>query len=64
MRQIPDLSTYQTSGTSTEQQNRRAHLGSNLVQSVGGAGSRLEQRGVDIGEVLDLEDSLGYSPVC
>jgi hypothetical protein len=26
---------------------------------VGGAGSRLEESGVDIGEVLDLEDSLG-----
>jgi hypothetical protein len=30
---------------------------------VGGAGSRLEESGVDIGEVLDLEDSLGYSPI-
>jgi hypothetical protein len=30
---------------------------------VGSAGSRLEESGVNIGEFLDLEDSLGYSPV-
>lgn len=30
---------------------------------MGGAGSRLEEGSVDIGEVLDLEDSLGYSAV-
>lgn len=53
------LSQHQTSRTSTEDQNGRAHLRGDLVQTVGSAGGGLEKSCVDVRKVLDLEDSTG-----
>lgn len=55
--------TYQTGGTGTEEKDAGAHLGSDLVETVSGAGGRLQQGGIDVGEVLDLEDTASYSLV-
>lgn len=53
------LGQHETSGTGTEDQSRGTHLGSNLIQAVGGAGGGLEEGGINIGQILDLENTAG-----
>jgi hypothetical protein len=50
------LGENETSGTSTEHEHRRSKLGGDLVKSVSSAGSWLEESGVNIGKVVNLED--------
>lgn len=56
---LEKLSQTETSRASTEHENRRAELRGNLFETVASAGSRLEEGGIDIGEVVDLEDLSG-----
>ena len=58
--QTQQLSQDETRRSRTEHEHTGTHLGSYLVQTVGSAGSRLEKSGIDVAEVLDLEDSLGW----
>ena len=50
------LGEDETSGSGAEHEDRRAELGRDLVETVGCAGGGLEQGGIDVGEVVDLED--------
>jgi hypothetical protein len=54
------LGEHETGGTGAEHENGGAHLGRDLVESVGGAGRRFEQGGIDVGQVLDVEDTAGW----
>lgn len=53
------LGEDKTGGTGTEHEDRGAHLWSNLVQSVCGARSGFKEGGINVTEVLDLEDTTG-----
>lgn len=53
------LGEDKTGGTGTEHEDRGAHFGSNLVQSVCGARSGFQEGGINVAEVLDLEDTAG-----
>ena len=53
------LGEDEASRAGAEHENGRAHFWGDLVEAVGGAGGRLEESGVDVGEVFDLEDTLG-----
>lgn len=55
------LGEDKTGGTGTEHEDRRAHLGCNLVQSVCGARSGFKQGGIDVAEILDLENTAGWN---
>lgn len=47
-------------GAGAEHEDGGAHFGGDLVEAVGGAGGGLEEGGVDVGEVLDVEDAAGW----
>lgn len=51
--------TNQTSGSSAKHQHGRTHLRGDLVQTVSSARCGLQERGVDVRQVLDLEDATG-----
>jgi hypothetical protein len=53
------LGEDKTGGTGTEHEDRGAHLRSNLVQSVCGTRSGFQEGGINVAEVLDLEDTAG-----
>lgn len=52
--------THKASWASTEHENSGTHLGADLVEPVSSARSGLEESGVNIREVLDLENTAGY----
>lgn len=52
----PSERTYKTGGTGAEHQNAGSQAGADLVQAMAGAGSGLEEGGIDIIEVVNLED--------
>lgn len=49
------LREHETGRASAEDQHGRAHLRGNLVQTVRGTGSGLQERGVHVRKILDLE---------
>lgn len=51
--------TNQTGGASAKHEHGRAHLRGDLVQTVRSARRRLQERGVHVRKVLDLEDATG-----
>jgi len=51
-----ELGKHETSGASTKHQNVGSQAGANLVKSVASTGGRLKKSGVNIREVLDLEN--------
>jgi hypothetical protein len=55
--------THQTSRSSTKQKNRGTSLCSNPVGPVGSAGCRLNECSVNIREILDFKDLVGYWPL-
>ena len=54
------LREHEPRGAGAEHEDRRAHLGCDLVEAVGGAAGGLEERRVHVGEVLDGEDAAGF----
>lgn len=55
--QTQHLGQHEPRGASTEHEHGGAHFWCDFVQPMGGARGRLEEGGVDIGEILDLEDA-------
>lgn len=53
---LQELSHHETSGTSSDQQGVGAGLGGDLLETVHGARSGLDQGGVDVADVVDLEE--------
>jgi hypothetical protein len=53
---LQELGHHQTSGTSTDQESVGTGLGGNLLETVHGARSGLDESGVDVADVVDLEE--------
>jgi hypothetical protein len=53
------LGENEASRPGAEHEDGGSHLGGDLVQTVSSAGGRLEESGIDVGEILDGEDSAG-----
>lgn len=54
-----ELGQHETGGTSAEHQDAGAEAGADLVKSVASARGGLDEGGIDIGQVVDLEDLTG-----
>lgn len=50
------LSQNKTGRSGTKDQHRGSHLGGNLVETVCSTRGRLEESGINVGQVVDLED--------
>lgn len=57
------LGENETGGAGAEHEHRGTHLGRDLVEAVGGARGRLEEGGIDVGEVLDWEDAASWEKI-
>lgn len=51
------LRQHEAGRASAQHEYGRAHFGGDLVETVCGAGRGLEKRGIDVGQVFDLEDT-------
>lgn len=52
---VQELGHHEASGTGTDQKSVGTGLGGDLLQAVHGAGSGLDEGGIDIANVVDLE---------